>query len=188
MVATSCPFCGIFGAGVGSFCQHCGKPLRATAQQRSGSSNRSQAIALWVIAITVVIAGIFFIVRQFFFIKVTRGIVAEHQAKVSIAAYEATAISKLVTVGTAQSTFQRSYGRFGTLEELIQAGYLKSDIAEKDGYKIKTRAVTKDEFEAVAVPIEYGLTGRRSLYTNQTFVIRYSDRGGLEATVNDPAF
>ena len=41
-------------------------------------------------------------------------------------------------------------------------------------------------FEAVATPDIYGLSGRRSFYTSEMFVVRCADRRGKEAASHDP--
>jgi hypothetical protein len=75
--------------------------------------------------------------------------------------------------------------RFGTLEELLAAKMLEKDFLDNIEYKVELSA-TADKFEATATPKNYGKTGRRSFYIDETMTVRAADRKGERATVSDP--
>jgi hypothetical protein len=99
---------------------------------------------------------------------------------------ESIARSLLQTVASAESTFQstKGDGRYGTLEELLTEGLISKDLLEKYGYKIDV-AVSSNRFEAVAIPVEYGRTGRISFFVDESGVLRGGDHAGGAATLAD---
>jgi len=111
------------------------------------------------------------------------------------AANEASAINSLRKIHTAESTYQATVGRgdFGNIGDLHSQNLITSDLASgtRHGYRFKVEVV-KDTgeglpgFIAVAVPTEYGSTGRRSFFMDETGVIRAADSQGMEATKYDP--
>lgn len=44
----------------------------------------------------------------------------------------------------------------------------------------------RPSYDAVATPVNYGSTGKRSFFLNQEGVIREADKKGAEATASDP--
>src|SRR5262249_50599185 len=113
-----------------------------------------------------------------------------------MAANEASAIATLRRIGTAEATYQStvSNGRaFGSLDQLVEAGWLSRGTESKSGYKFEIKA-TEDRsrwgseyrFEAFASPAAYNSTGRRSYYVSQDYVIRGADKSGRQASVVDP--
>jgi hypothetical protein len=99
---------------------------------------------------------------------------------------ESIARSLLQTVASAEATFQsgKGAGRFGTLDELISEGLVAKDLLEKYGYKIEV-TVSSNKFEAIAIPVEYGTTGRLSYYVDESGLLRGGDHGGGAATIAD---
>lgn len=99
---------------------------------------------------------------------------------------ESIAQSLLRTVASAEASFRAGEGdgRYGTLEELISKGLISKDLMEKYGYRIEL-AVLANKFEATAVPLEYGKTGRRSFFVDESGILRAGDHGGGAATVSD---
>ena len=99
---------------------------------------------------------------------------------------ESIAKSLLRTVASAEATFQstKGDGRYGTLEELLSEGLVSKDLLEKYGYKIDV-AVSSNRFEALAIPLEYGKTGRLSYFVDESGVLRGGDHGGGAATLSD---
>ncbi|MGI9066390.1 MAG: DUF3352 domain-containing protein [Pyrinomonadaceae bacterium] len=99
---------------------------------------------------------------------------------------ESIAQSLLRTIGAAQATFHsgKGDGRYGTLDELAKEGLISRDLFEKYGYKIGV-TILSNKFEATAVPLEYGTTGRRSFFIDETGVLRGGDHGGGAATLSD---
>src|SRR6185295_626973 len=94
--------------------------------------------------------------------------------------------SLLGTVAGAQATFQsgKGAGRYGSLEELLSEGLVSKDLLEKYGYKIDV-AVSSNRFEATAIPLEYGKTGRLSYFVDESGVLRGGDHAGGAATIAD---
>lgn len=99
---------------------------------------------------------------------------------------EAIALSMMRTVVSAEATFQATQGdgRYGTLDELLSAGLISKEVIQKYGYKIEVTS-SSNKFEATAVPVEYGKTGRLSYFVDDSGVIRGGDHGGGAATIAD---
>jgi hypothetical protein len=75
--------------------------------------------------------------------------------------------------------------RYGTLEELIAEGLVDDGFVRRDDYKIELTTIG-DRFEVTATPRNYGKTGRRSFYLDQSGVVRAADHKGRPATADDP--
>ena len=113
-----------------------------------------------------------------------------------MAANEASAIATLRSIGSAEATYQSTVtgGKaFGNLDQLVETGFVAKDIKAKHGYRFEVRATENRTrsgseywFEAFATPDSYNLTGKRSFYLNQQFVIRAADKFGRQAAVGDP--
>ncbi len=93
----------------------------------------------------------------------------------------------LTSIVNAQERFkgEKEKARFGTLDELVKEELIDKWVFERQEYKIEL-TVTGDKFEATAIPMNYGKTGRRSFFVNETGVIRAADHKGKPATVEDP--
>ncbi len=102
------------------------------------------------------------------------------------AANEAFAMSALRMIATAQISYQSDAGNgsFATLDQLMERGLMPKEMMEKYGYKIEL-SVTGSKFEASAVPLEYGKTGKMSFFIDESLVLRGADNGGAPATVAD---
>jgi hypothetical protein len=103
-----------------------------------------------------------------------------------MAANEAIARSVMQTLANAQATYQSTErsGRYGTLEELTKAGLISKELLENSAYKIEL-IVSNTHFEISAVPKEYGKTGKRSFFLDESSVMRAGDHGGGAATISD---
>ncbi|HYJ88503.1 MAG TPA: DUF3352 domain-containing protein [Pyrinomonadaceae bacterium] len=99
---------------------------------------------------------------------------------------ESIAQSLLRTIAAAQSTFRETKGKgnYASLDELAKEGLISKDLFEKYGYRIEV-TVLSNKFEATAVPLEYGKTGRKSYFVDETQVLRGGDHGGGPATIAD---
>ena len=99
---------------------------------------------------------------------------------------EMIAIGNLQAVAAAEGSYKTTAGdgAYGTLDELVKQNLLAKDIIEKDGYKIDLTA-SRDQFEAVAIPLDYGKTGKRSFFIDKSGVVRGDDHGGGRATIAD---
>jgi hypothetical protein len=80
-------------------------------------------------------------------------------------------------IAVAEENFRKKAGRYGSLEELNDFSSLISSanagIGEYNGYRFTIDAKEGD-YSIEAQPIEWGVTGKRSFYTDQTRVIRQS--------------
>lgn len=109
------------------------------------------------------------------------------------AANEGSAISSLRRIATAEATYESIYQHYGTLEELEAERLIDPLLATeiKYGYRfnleVKTSADLKSGgFEATAVPVEYGKSGRRSFFIDQSLIVRATDNHGERASEFDP--
>jgi hypothetical protein len=59
------------------------------------------------------------------------------------------------------------------------------DSIERSGYRFDL-TVSGDKFEVSAVPLEYGKTGRLSLFLDHNQVLRGGDKSGASASASDP--
>jgi hypothetical protein len=113
-----------------------------------------------------------------------------------MAANESMAIQHMHQIGSAEAVYQSTVGTgeaFGDLDELIEEGLLPADSANKYGYDFSIRLLDRESsdhtpytgFEAVAVPRNYGWSGKMSFYTSDSYVVTYADKRGKEATSTD---
>lgn len=106
------------------------------------------------------------------------------------------AVLSIKNIRDAQANFKATSnaGRYGTLKELANAGFISPPLADgiDQGYKFEIR-LGSDSYEAFAVPLEYSEsansgTGYLSLYVDTSGVIRGGDKRGAEANANDEPF
>jgi len=97
---------------------------------------------------------------------------------------ERVTMGALYTIAMAEGNLKKEKGSHASLEELISQKQISREVLEGHGYKFFV-TVVGDGFEAVAVPIEYGKTGKNSYFINESFVLRSGDHGGGPASVAD---
>jgi hypothetical protein len=97
---------------------------------------------------------------------------------------EHAAMSVLEKIKEAQSIYRNEKGRYATIEELMEAGALEKDGLDGFGYKFEIR-VAGGRYEALATPAEYGKTGLRSFYMDESGVLKAGDHGGRPASSAD---
>ncbi|MDQ2856079.1 MAG: hypothetical protein M3R68_07100 [Acidobacteriota bacterium] len=99
---------------------------------------------------------------------------------------EAVAMSLLHMVASAEATYQSTAGKgsYGSFDKLIEAKLIARDRFDKYGYRIDLNA-SGNQFEATATPVEYGKSGRRSFFIDQSGVVRGGDHGGGAASASD---
>ena len=99
---------------------------------------------------------------------------------------EEIAMSVLRTINSAEATYQATEGNgsYGSLDQLARANLISKEMLDRYGYRFEINA-SGNQFEATATPIEYGQTGRRSFYIDQTGVLRGDDHAGAPANVAD---
>lgn len=102
-------------------------------------------------------------------------------------ANERRATGVLYSIASAETVYRQNKGNgsYGTLEQLIPEQLHLKEMIEHSGYKFDI-TVSGDKFEVTAVPVEYGKTGTRSFFMDQTFKLRGGDRNGAPATSSDP--
>ena len=99
---------------------------------------------------------------------------------------ERMAIGMMYTIVSAEGEYKKkSNGICGTLEELIAADLLPKELMDRSGYRFDV-TVSGDKFELSAVPLEYGKSGKLSLFLDHTGVLRGGDKGGASASSSDP--
>lgn len=106
------------------------------------------------------------------------------------------AVSSMRRIREAENIFKagKSIGRYGTLEELANAGLIDAALASgtHNGYRFNV-TIAENSYKATAVPIEYSGnaysgTGYLSLYMDESGMIRGGDKGGAAATAQDEPF
>jgi Protein of unknown function (DUF3352) len=104
----------------------------------------------------------------------------------SAAANEAVALGMLRTISSAETSFRATSkgGSYGSLDELVTAGLISKEMLEKSGYRIEVNSLGT-RFEATAIPMEYGKTGKLSFFIDESNILRAGDHGGGPATVAD---
>lgn len=95
-----------------------------------------------------------------------------------LAANEASAISSVRTISTAQRTFASTQGTglfADQLSDLVEAGFIDEALGsgEKDGYRFEMTGAGPDGFTVTAAPLS-SRTGRRHLFCDESGVIRYA--------------
>ncbi|MBA3513576.1 MAG: DUF3352 domain-containing protein [Pyrinomonadaceae bacterium] len=99
---------------------------------------------------------------------------------------EAIAQSALRMLVSAEATYQatKGDGNYGTLDQLVAQRLVPKELLQQHGYKIELSAMGS-KFEATAVPLEHGKTGKISFFIDESGVLRGADHGGGAATVAD---
>jgi hypothetical protein len=99
---------------------------------------------------------------------------------------EMIAMSALGMIAGAEASYKAGPGKgtYGSIEMLANEKLVQKDIFEKYGYRFDV-VVSGDHFEATATPAEYGKTGKRSFFVDQTGVVRGDDHGGGPASSAD---
>ena len=97
---------------------------------------------------------------------------------------ERVAMGNLIAIAVAEARIKKEKGSYTTLEELISQQAVNREVLDGHGYKFFV-TIAGESFEAVAVPIEYGKTGKASFFINESSVLRGGDHGGGPATLAD---
>ena len=138
------------------------------------------------ILITIVIVGLLLAMQSGCSMPASKQ-AATDQAPQVIAGNEMAAIARLRSIATAEMQYQLdSGGSYATMDELIK-NRLIGDLSEAklNGYRFDVR-VTAGRFEATAVPVRFGITGKRSFYVDESRIMRGADRRGEQAVASDP--
>ena len=99
---------------------------------------------------------------------------------------EMIAISVLHLIANGEENYKKTAGNgsYGSIDELVEHKLLGKEMLDKYGYRFVI-STNSHGFEAVATPMEYGKSGKRSFFIDQTGVVRGDDKGGGPATVAD---
>jgi hypothetical protein len=99
---------------------------------------------------------------------------------------EMMAKSLLRGVYSAEMTFKSTedHGGYATLDELSSANLISKEMIEKFGYRIDVIA-SGEKFTAIAMPLEYGVSGTISYFIDETGNLRGGDHGGGPASASD---
>ncbi|HLV02516.1 MAG TPA: prepilin-type N-terminal cleavage/methylation domain-containing protein [Acidobacteriota bacterium] len=101
------------------------------------------------------------------------------------AAQEASAISSLRTLVTAQITYSSTAGngQFGDLSDLENSGYIDEALAsgEKEGYTF-TLTNNGTDFQITAEPTSPNAAQMRYFFTDETGVIRFNNGAAADAS------
>ena len=99
---------------------------------------------------------------------------------------EMVAIGMLQYLANQENAYKAGPGKggYGSLQQLVDAKMFPLEAFDKYGYKLEA-TVIGDQFEGVAMPKEYGKTGKRSFFVDKSGVVRGDDHGGGPATIAD---
>ena len=113
------------------------------------------------------------------------GISAESDPSPLVANERAT-MSQMRMIGQAEIQYHTGQASsFGTLEQMLAGGVLSEELMQSHGYKVEVTLIGSS-FQATAIPLEYGKTGKRSYYIDETNILRGADHAGGIATREDP--
>lgn len=91
---------------------------------------------------------------------------------------DAPAIGNIKRIQIAEEEFVKRHGRYGALRELLPSngGVLPGELVDGQsrGHKFILE-VNGSAYSVLTVPLEWGRTGSKSFYSDQTNVIRESD-------------
>jgi len=99
---------------------------------------------------------------------------------------EKNTILALYSIFSAEVTFRGSKGSgsFTSLDELVDQQLINKELLENFGYRVEVIS-SGTKFQATATPLEYGKSGKRSFFIDESGVARGGDHGGGIATVSD---
>ncbi|MGQ0763004.1 MAG: hypothetical protein ACT4OT_13460 [Acidobacteriota bacterium] len=99
---------------------------------------------------------------------------------------EMIAISVLHMIANGEENYKKTAGNgsYGNIDELVEHKHLGREMLDKYGYRFVI-STNGNGFEAVATPVEYGKSGKRSFFIDQSRVVRGDDKGGGPATIAD---
>lgn len=111
----------------------------------------------------------------------------QEQSVMVTAANETAAMARLRAIVSAERLYQvESGGEYATLDQLIQKRFVNDPSGGKlTGYRFEVQ-VRPGGFQLTAVPEKYGVTGKRSFYTDETDIVRAADKKGAAASGSDP--
>ena len=99
---------------------------------------------------------------------------------------EMIAISVLQMIANGEENYKKTAGNgsYGSIDELVEHKMLGREMLDKYGYRFVV-TTSSQGFEAVATPVEYGKSGIRSFFIDQSKIVRGDDHGGGPASRAD---
>lgn len=143
---------------------------------------RSRIAASGVLAATVVLGGC---LAGTVPVPIQPG--AEQLPAANLRAREDLAIAQLTMLKKAEDAHFAIHGTYGTTAELMKDGTINAAFQGRSNYTIDVTVLEDGvKYVAMAVPVEYGPTGRRSFLLDETGVIRGGDHEGGAPRADDP--
>ncbi len=109
------------------------------------------------------------------------------------AANEGSAMATMRLISSAEISYQSTFGKFATLDELAAQNLIDQKLAAgtKNGYSFRIEMTTNEEnlegYAVTGVPLTYPSSGARSFYVDETQVLRVADnRGGPASKMDQP--
>jgi hypothetical protein len=105
-----------------------------------------------------------------------------------ISSNEASAILGLKVIYEQEKISYNNTKKYVTLDQLFSGSdAILSPSQSNPGYRFEARLRNDGEsFDALANPVEYAKTGRRSFYINEQGVVHGADKAGADGTPTDP--
>lgn len=120
-------------------------------------------------------------------LKLMAVMAAAEMKQAPIKGKESMAMYSLTRIFAAQENYKKGKGKgsyAATLDDLRQAGSLEEDLQENQDYKFEM-SVSGSKLEVTATPVQYGTSGKRSFFIDESGTIRAADHAGQRATVAD---
>jgi hypothetical protein len=92
----------------------------------------------------------------------------------------------LMMISGAEKTYQQNQGKgqYGSLEQLADHQLISKEMFREHGYHFEVIA-SGNKFTVIAVPTEYGKSGKFSYFLDESGIVRGGDHGGAPATADD---
>jgi len=105
----------------------------------------------------------------------------------AVVANELAALARLRSIASAELLYHaQSGGGYAPLDELTQKGFVNDPGQGKlTGYKFEVKTAGEN-FQVLATPEKYGISGKRSFYIDTQNVMRGADKKGEPASASDP--
>jgi prepilin-type N-terminal cleavage/methylation domain-containing protein len=109
-----------------------------------------------------------------------------HQARLT--AQEKTAVANIRTLFEAQNLYHIRNGKYGTLPELVAESFVPESYEGSGflGYSFSVVSAGNYHLAIVAVPTEFGISGRKGFFVDETGLIRYSTDGSPPSASSPP--
>jgi hypothetical protein len=89
------------------------------------------------------------------------------------------------TLARAETAYQASHGKYGTIPEMVESGELAFNPSSDKTSQFSCEG-SETEFSCYGTPSDYPRTGRFSYFIDQTGTLRGGDKNGGKAFAGDP--